>query len=110
MAELDAPTLIAKCLKQQGIRFIFGIVGIPVTRTACEAQNYGIQFVGMRNEQAASFAAGAIGYLTQYPAVCLTVAGPGMVNAIPGLLNAKANCWPMILLSASSEAEQQGAL
>lgn len=108
MAELDAPTLIAKCLKQQGIRFIFGIVGIPVTRTACEAQNYGIQFVGMRNEQAASFAAGAIGYLTQYPAVCLTVAGPGMVNAIPGLLNAKANCWPMILLSASSEAEQQG--
>jgi hypothetical protein len=51
MAELDAPTVIVTCLKQHEIRFIFGIVGIPVTKTACEAQNQGIQFVGMRNEQ-----------------------------------------------------------
>lgn len=51
MAELDASTVIVTCLKQHEIRFIFGIVGIPVTKTACEAQNQGIQFVGMRNEQ-----------------------------------------------------------
>jgi thiamine pyrophosphate-dependent acetolactate synthase large subunit-like protein len=31
-----------------------------------------------------------------------------MVNALPGLLNSQANCWPMILISAASEAEQQG--
>jgi 2-hydroxyacyl-CoA lyase 1 len=51
MAELDAPTLIAKCLKQHGIEFIFGIVGIPVTKTALVAQQHGIFFIGMRNEQ-----------------------------------------------------------
>lgn len=55
----------------------------------------------MRNEQAASYATSAVGFLTQHPAVCLTVAGPGMVHAIPGLLNSQANGWPMILLSAS---------
>lgn len=37
------------------------------------------QFFGFRNEQAASYAAGAVGYLTGYPGACLVVSGPGNV-------------------------------
>ena len=43
------------------------IVGIPVVEVAIAAQNCGIHYIGMRNEQAACYAAQAIGYLTGIP-------------------------------------------
>jgi hypothetical protein len=43
------------------------------------------QFIGFRNEQAASYAATAYGYLTGRPGVCLVVGGPGVLHAIAGV-------------------------
>ena len=51
----------------------------------------------MRNEQSASYAAQAVGYLTGRPGACLVVSGPGVVHALAGLANAQQNGWPMIL-------------
>jgi 2-hydroxyacyl-CoA lyase 1 len=56
-------------------------------------QQVGIHYIGMRNEQAACYAAQAIGYLTQKPGVCLAVSGPGVLHVIGGLANAKVNAW-----------------
>lgn len=61
----------------------------------------------MRNEQAASYAASAIGYLSGVPAVCLCVSGPGIVHAFSGMANAQVNCWPMIVIGGSSETRQE---
>ena len=108
MATLDGNTLIARSLKQQGVEHMFGIVGFPVFGIAAAAQAEGIQFIGMRNEQAASYAAGAVGYLTGRPGACLTVSGPGMIHGIAGLANAQENCWPMILLGGASNSYQEG--
>jgi len=105
---MDGATLIAKSFQHLHISHVFGIVGIPVTPLSKKLQEKGIQFVAMRNEQAARYAAGAAGFLSGKPAVCLTVAGPGMVHAIPGLLNANANGWPMVLLSAACESNEEG--
>ena len=66
---------MARSLKQQGVDYMFGIVGFPVQGVASEAQQAGIEFIGMRNEQAASYAAHAAGYLTGRPQACLTVSG-----------------------------------
>lgn len=107
MATIDGRTLIARTLKQQGVEQIFGVVGFPVYELAETAQREGISFFGFRNEQAASYAAGAAGYLTGRPGVCLTVCGPGMVHAIAGLANAWANCWPMLLLSGAPDSYQR---
>lgn len=74
---IDGPTLIAQTLKKQGIEYIFGIVGVPVTPFAEAAIQQGITYIGFRNEQAAGYAASVVGYLTKRPAVLLTVAGPG---------------------------------
>lgn len=52
---------------------MFGIVGIPVIEVAMAAQSVGIKYIGMRNEQAASYAAGAIGYLTGRPGQYLSI-------------------------------------
>ena len=85
MAKIDGNTLIARSLKQQGVDTMFGIVGFPVFGIAAAAQSEGITYVGMRNEQAASYAAAAAGYLTGRPSACLTVSGPGMIHGMRNL-------------------------
>ena len=100
--------LLSKCLKQQGVDYLFGVVGFPVTEFANQAQKAGIRYTGMRNEQAASYAAQAAGYLTGRPQAATVVSGPGVIHAIAGLANAQQNCWPMILIGGASAVFQNG--
>ena len=102
MAEIDGARLVARCLKQQGVDELFGVVGIPVTGIAAAAASEGIRYVGTRHEQAAGYAAQAISYLKGRVGACLVVSGPGMTNAISALGNAWSNCWPMLLIGGSS--------
>ena len=85
MAPPTGAQSIASALRNLGVTVIFGIVGIPVVEIAEEAINLGIHFIGFRNEQAASYAATAYGYLTGRPGVCLVVGGPGVLHAIAGV-------------------------
>ena len=100
--------LLARSLKQQGVDFMFGVVGFPVDRLAREAQNEGIEYIGMRNEQAASYAAQAASYLLGRPQACIVVSGPGVIHGLAGLANAKENFWPMILIGGASAINQNG--
>ncbi len=108
MAEIDGATLIARSLKQQGINHLFGVVGFPVGPIAAAAQKEGVAYIGMRNEQAASYAARAYGYLTGRPGACIVVTGPGVVHGLAGLADAQQNCWPMILIGGASETYRRG--
>ncbi len=108
MSTIDGARLLAKSLKQQGVDFMFGIVGFPVQGIAAYAQKEGITYIGMRNEQSASYAAQAAGYLTGRPQACLVVSGPGVIHAFAGLANAQQNCWPMILIGGASPTYQDG--
>ncbi|PVD30148.1 hypothetical protein C0Q70_09410 [Pomacea canaliculata] len=105
--EVDGATVLARALKEQGIQYMFGIVGVPVFEIATAAQAAGIKFISMRNEQAASYAASAIGFLTRRPAVCLTVSGPGVIHAFAGMANAQENCWPLIVIGGSCDRNQE---
>ncbi len=109
MAEVNGATLIARSLKEQGVEYMFGIVGIPVVPIAMAFQREGSQFFGFRNEQSASYAAGAVGYMTGRPGACLGVSGPGMMHAIAGMANAWSNGWPMILLGGANDSYQNGS-
>ncbi|MGE3075066.1 MAG: oxalyl-CoA decarboxylase [Dehalococcoidia bacterium] len=100
--------ILARSLKQQGVDYLFGVVGFPITAFASQAQRAGITYIGMRNEQAASYAAQAAGYLTGRPQACTVVSGPGVIHAIAGLANAQQNCWPMILIGGASAIYQNG--
>ncbi|MFO1084662.1 MAG: thiamine pyrophosphate-binding protein [Reyranellaceae bacterium] len=108
MSEIDGATLLARSLKQQGVDHLFGVVGFPITAIAAAAQQEGIAYLGMRNEQSAAYAAGAYGYLTGRPGACVTVTGPGVVHGLAGLANAQQNCWPMILIGGASETYRGG--
>jgi 2-hydroxyacyl-CoA lyase 1 len=108
MAKVSGATLMARSLKQQGVAYMFGVVGFPVGPIAEAAQKAGISYIGMRNEQAASYAAQAVGYLTGRPGAALVVSGPGVVHGLAGLANAQQNCWPMILIGGASPTFQNG--
>ncbi|KAF2109504.1 2-hydroxyacyl-CoA lyase 1 [Lophiotrema nucula] len=95
--------IIARTLKDLGVTVVFGLVGVPVSDIAEQAINLGIRFIGFRNEQAASYAATAYGYLTGKPGVCLVVGGPGVLHAIAGVGNASENNFPLLLLGGSIE-------
>ncbi len=110
--QTDGFHLVIDALKLNDIDTIFGLVGIPITDLARLAQAEGMRFIGFRHEQHAGNAAAIAGYMTQKPGICLTVSAPGFLNGLTALANATTNCFPMILISGSSEREivdlQQG--
>jgi len=108
----DGFHLVIDALKQNGITTIYGVPGIPITDFGRMAQAAGIRVISFRHEQNAGNAAAIAGYLTKKPGICLTVSAPGFLNGLTALANATTNCFPMILISGSSEREvvdlQQG--
>jgi oxalyl-CoA decarboxylase len=108
----DGFHLVIDALKLNGIKTIYDVPGIPVTDLGRMAQAAGIRVISFRHEQHAGNAAAIAGYLTKQPGVCLTVSAPGFLNGLTALANATTNCFPMILISGSSEREivdlQQG--
>jgi oxalyl-CoA decarboxylase len=99
----DGFHLVVEALKLNGVDTIFGVAGIPITDLLRLAQNEGIRYLGFRHEQSAGNAAAIAGYLTQKPGICMTVSAPGFLNGMVALANATTNCFPMILISGSSD-------
>ncbi len=99
----DGFHVMVDALKLNGIDTIYGVAGIPITDLLRLAQSEGIRYIGFRHEQNAGNAAAIAGFLTQKPGVCLTVSGPGFLNGLVALANATTNCFPMILISGSSD-------
>ena len=112
-AELtDGFHLVVDALKLNGVRTIYTVPGIPITDLGRLAQASGLRVISFRHEQNAGNAAAIAGFLTKAPGICLTVSAPGFLNGLVALANATTNCFPMILISGSSEREivdlQQG--
>ncbi len=108
----DGFHLIIDALKLNGLTTIYGVPGIPITDFGRMAQAEGIRVLSFRHEQNAGYAAAIAGFLTRKPGICLTVSAPGFLNGLTALAHATTNCFPMILISGSSEREivdlQQG--
>src|SRR4029450_12170981 len=110
--ETDGFQLVIDALKLNGIDTTFGLPGIPITDLTRRLQAAGLRVISFRHEQNAGYAASIAGFMTQKPGVCLPVSAPGFLNGLTALANATTNCFPMILISGSSEREivdlQQG--
>src|SRR6056300_406060 len=108
----DGFHLVIDALKLNDINTIYGVPGIPITDLGRIAQAEGMRVISFRHEQHAGNAASIAGYLTKKPGVALTVSAPGFLNGLTALANATTNCFPMIMISGSSEREivdlQQG--
>jgi len=78
---------IVSTLNAAGVKRIYGIVGDSLNGiTDALSRNGGIEWVHVRHEEVAAFAAGAEAYLTDAIAVCAGSCGPGNLHLINGLL------------------------
>ena len=109
--EIDGFHLVIEALKLNGIDTVFGCRH-PDDRPHAHAAGRGPadDLVPPRAERGLRRL--DRGFLTQKPGICLTVSAPGFLNGLTALAHATTNCFPMILISGSSEREivdlQQG--
>ena len=112
VALTDGFHLLIDALKLNDINTIYNVPGIPITDLGRYMQAAGMRVLSFRHEQNAGYAAAISGFLTKKPGICLTVSAPGFLNGLTALAHATTNCFPMILISGSSEREiidlQQG--
>jgi pyruvate oxidase len=95
-----------------GVTHVFGMVGhsnlgfADAMRVAEERGD--LQYIGIRHEGAAAFAASAYGKLTGRPAACFAIAGPGSTNLLTGLYDAKVDRAPVLALSGQVPSKVRG--
>jgi thiamine pyrophosphate-dependent acetolactate synthase large subunit-like protein len=104
--------VIAETLVNWGIKHVFGMVGhsnlgmADALRRQEEKGN--LQFIAIRHEGAAAFACSAYAKLTNKPAACFTIAGPGATNLMTGLYDAKVDRAPVLALTGQVDAQVLG--
>jgi oxalyl-CoA decarboxylase len=103
--QTDGFNVLIDALQANDLNTIYGLVGIPITDLARLAQARGMRFIGFRHEANAVNAAAIAGYMTKKPGLAMTVSAPGFLNGLVALANATVNCFPMIMISGSSERE-----
>ncbi len=103
---------MAETMVNWGVRHVFGMVGhsnlglADALRRQEEAGK--LEYIGIRHEGAAAFAASAYGKLTGRPAACLSIAGPGATNLLTGLWDAKVDRSPVLALTGQVDTQVLG--
>jgi thiamine pyrophosphate-dependent acetolactate synthase large subunit-like protein len=105
---LGGEEAVARSLRECGITHIFGVAGLPTEKIlpACLDQN--IRPIGVHHQSAAALMATAYNYqVGNLAAAALVSAGPAVTNAVTGLLVARDNAWPLILLGGRRSSFQK---
>ena len=108
MAELTGNEILAQCLKAQGVKDLFFIMGGPMLDAELSCIKEGIRLIDTRHEQGAAYMAQAYSRVTQGPGVCMAASGPATLNFGTGLANALIDCCPVVALGGSSPISQFG--
>ncbi len=98
--ELTGADIIVRCLKEEGVEYVFGYPGGAVLHIydALHQQD-DIKHVLVRHEQAAAHAADGYARASGKPGVVLVTSGPGLTNAVTGIATAYMDSIPMVVVS-----------
>src|SRR6266566_3711735 len=100
---------ITESLKAIGVKRVYGVVGDSLNGfTDALRRIGGIDWVHMRHEEAAAFAAGAESHLTGSLAVCAGSCGPGNLHLINGLFDCQRNGVPVLAIAAHIPSSEIG--
>src|SRR5258706_9982758 len=108
MAQLAGYEILAKCLKAQGTKDLFFIMGGPMLDAELSCIKEGIRLIDTRHEQGAAYMAQAYSRVTQGPGVCMAASGPATLNFGTGLANALIDCAPVVAIGGSAPISQFG--
>lgn len=97
---MNVAQLIARCLENEGVAYIFGLPGEEIIHLVDALNNSSIRFILVRSEQGAAFMADMYGRVTGQAGVCLATLGPGAINLLLGVADAHTDSAPLVALSA----------
>ncbi len=101
--ETTVTDVMARTMTNWGVTHVLGMVGhsnLGLADALRREEKAGrLQYVGIRHEGAAAFAASAFGKLTGRPAACLAIAGPGATNLLTGCWDARVDRAPLLALT-----------
>ena len=100
--DINSGDIIAEVLREQGVEFLFTLVGGHISPLLVGANQRGIAVVDVRDEVNAVFAADAVARLTGKPGVAAVTAGPGVTNTITALKNAQMAQSPVVLFGGAA--------
>ena len=108
MAEMNGSEILGRCLKNEGTKDLFFILGGPMMHAENACASEGIRPIDVRHEQSAALMAQAYSRVLQKPGVCMAASGPGVINLTTGIANALIGCAPVVAIGGSSAIRQFG--
>lgn len=99
---------VVKMLKEMGVEYAFGVSGGAIAPIWAALHQSSMQVLHFRHEAGAAFAAIEAYFASDRPVVVFTTTGPGITNALTGLLAARWEGAKVIFVSASTSAPQRG--
>jgi len=104
-----AAEYMAQALARAGVKRIYGVVGDSLNGfTDALRRLKSIEWIHVRHEEGAAFAAGAEAHLTGTLAVCAGSCGPGNLHLINGLFDAQRNGVPVLAIAAHIPSSEIG--
>jgi len=99
MPDITGGELMLRCLREEGITTLFGILDGSFNPFLAKLDAYGMRFINARHEAAAAHMADAWSRVRGEPAVLIGGIGPGAANMLSGVITAYAEGSPLIVLS-----------
>ncbi|KQM56259.1 pyruvate dehydrogenase [Sphingomonas sp. Leaf208] len=110
MSKTIIADLFAETLHLAGVERIYGVVGDSLNGLTDSLRRQGkIEWIHVRNEEAAAFAAGAEAQLTGKLAVCAGSCGPGNMHLINGLYDCNRTRVPVLAIAAQVPSGEVGS-
>ncbi len=103
---MKAAELMARCLENEGTRYIFGVPGEENLELLEALHESRIRFITTRHEQGAAFMANVWGRLSGEAGVCLSTLGPGATNLITGVADAQVDRAPLVAITGQVGLER----
>jgi len=99
---MKASELIARCLENEEVRYVFGVPGEEILDIVDSLADSRVRFIPTRHEQGAAFMADAYGRLTGRAGVCLSTLGPGATNLATGVADANLDHAPLVAITGQA--------
>src|SRR5688572_9258640 len=108
MAQMTAGQAVIHSLREEGVKYVFGIIGVSFLDIADAFNDIPeVKFISTRHEQGAVCMASAYARISGEPGVCMATGGPGSVNLVGGIYNAYMAQVPVIAISGHAGMEAQ---
>lgn len=101
--------MLVSILEKSGVERIYSLIGDSLNQIGEAVRTNGkIDWIPVRHEETAAFAAGAEAFLTDKLCVCAGTSGPGSIHLVNGLYEANRNHVPLLAIVTTTDSSQQG--